>query len=264
VPRQPQFWRVPLGAPFDQGPLVGADECLPTIAACAWRGLSFPDHGEVWSETWELDRAALAEHRIRTRLRLPISPLEIEREISLAGNTVGLDYGLRNLSEGPFEYLWAFHPMLRTVPGDRIVLPAGCRTVRTEVCLGGCPLGQRGDRWTWPEPLAGIDLARFDLGGPRRAVKLYTEPLADGMAAIENERTGERLTFRFDPAELDTVGIWINGSALNGMNEVAIEPTSAAPDALDVAVRQWKRHGTVGPGQARRWSFAMELAGGDF
>ena len=95
-------------------------------------------------------------------------------------------------------------------------------------------------------------------------MKLYTEPLTDGMAAIENESTGERLTFRFDPAELDTVGIWINGGALNGMDEVAIEPTSAAPDALDVAVRQWKRHGTVAPGETRRWSFVMELAGGDF
>ena len=139
-PRQPQFWRVPPGTPFDQGPLVGADECLPTIAACAWRGLSLPDHGEAWSESWELDRTALAAGRIRTRLRLPISPLLIEREISLAGSTVRLDYRLRNLSDGPFEYLWAFHPMLRTVPGDRIVLPASCRTVQTEVCLGGCPL----------------------------------------------------------------------------------------------------------------------------
>ena len=83
--RQPQFWRVPLGTPFDQGPLVGADECLPTIAACSWRGLGLPDHGEVWSKSWELDRAALAEHRIRTWLRLPISPLKVEREISLDG-----------------------------------------------------------------------------------------------------------------------------------------------------------------------------------
>ena len=37
LPRQPQFWHVPLGSPFDKGPLVGADEC-PTIAACRGAG----------------------------------------------------------------------------------------------------------------------------------------------------------------------------------------------------------------------------------
>ena len=202
------------------------------------------------------------ENRIRTSLRLPISPLSIEREITLTGNTVQLDYRLQNLSGEPFEYLWAFHPMLRTVPGDRLVLPADCRhRAHARYCLGGCPFGHRGDAWPWPKPLPGVDLSRLDLGGDRRAVKLYTEPLSDGMAAIENETTGDRLTFRFHPAELDTVGIWINGGALNGMDEVAIEPTNAAPDALDAAVRQWKRHGIVAPEQIRRWSFSMELSG---
>ena len=111
-----------------------------------------PDHGEVWSESWELDRDALAEHRIRTRLRLPISPLWIERDITLTGQTVQFDYRLRNLSDEPFEYLWAFHPMLHQAPGDHLVMPETCRSVRTEVCLGGHFLGHRGDWWAWPEP----------------------------------------------------------------------------------------------------------------
>ena len=82
------------------------------------------------------------------------------------------------------------------------------------------------------------------------------------MAGIENETTGERLTFRFDPAELDTVGLWINGGGLSGLDEVAIEPTNAAPDALDAAVREWKRHSTVARSGVRTWSFSMELSGG--
>jgi hypothetical protein len=48
------------------------------------------------------------------------------------------------------------------------------------------------------------------------------------------------------------------------MDEVAIEPTGAAPDALDAAVRQWKRHGAVAPGATRSWSFSMELSVGHF
>ena len=57
------------------------------------------------------------------------------------------------------------------------------------------------------------------------------------------------------------MGIWINGGGLNGLDEVAIEPTNAAPDALDTAVRQWKRHGTISIGRTKQWSFSMELSG---
>ena len=33
---------------FAKSPLVGWDECLPTIAPCTWRGRSLPDHGEKY------------------------------------------------------------------------------------------------------------------------------------------------------------------------------------------------------------------------
>ncbi|MBN1910315.1 MAG: hypothetical protein JW818_11290 [Pirellulales bacterium] len=262
APRQPQFPRVPTGAPFDQGPLVGADECLPTIAPCRWRGLDLPDHGDAWTEAWELDRDATADGHVVTRLQLPISPLWMERRIRLSGEVVRFDYQLRNRSDEPFEYLWAFHPMMNLSPGDRLILPDDCRKVRTDTCLGGCPLGQRGDEWDWPAPVPGVDLARFDLGGPDRAVKLYTLPMNEGWATIQNEDSGESLTFRFDHKQLDTMGIWINRGGWNGYQHIAIEPTNAAPDALDLAVNEWKRHGCLQPDQTTSWGFSIELSSG--
>ena len=83
---------------------------------------------------------ALAEHRIRTRLRLPISPLWIERDITLTGRTVQFDYQLRNLSDERFEYLWAFHPLLRLTPAAAF-LPASCRSVRTKCVWAVAPSG---------------------------------------------------------------------------------------------------------------------------
>jgi uncharacterized protein (TIGR02186 family) len=63
----------------------------------------------------------------------------------------------------------------------------------------------------WLRTAAGVNLAALDLGGPDRAVKLFSEPLQDeGWACIVNERTHERLTLRFDPRERNTLGIWIN------------------------------------------------------
>jgi len=260
APRSPQYVRMPTGSPFDQGPLAGADECLPTIAPCQWRGLDLPDHGEVWTEAWELDEAELDRGRIVTSLRLPISPLKFKRALSLEGSLVHFDYTLENLSGEPFEYLWAFHPMMSIEPGDRILLPGENRRVSTEACLGDCPLGSRGDAWDWPQPDSALDLSQLDLGKEGRAVKLFTEPHCEGYAAIRNANSGDQITFEFDPDEIDTLGIWINRGGFGGFHHVALEPTNGAPDALDVAVRDWKRFGCLEPGETKQWGFRIFLS----
>src|ERR1700760_3089700 len=46
---QAKLFRNQLGDDFARSPLIGWDECLPTISPCTWRGRSLPDHGEAWS-----------------------------------------------------------------------------------------------------------------------------------------------------------------------------------------------------------------------
>lgn len=258
--RNPRYFSVSVETPFDEGPFLGADECLPTLAVCRWRSRNLPDHGEAWSQPWALDKAQLAEGRIATRLKTPISPLLIERTLSLDDGQVRFDYRLENLDDQPQEYLWALHPMMTIEPGDRILLPETCRQIRTDACLGGCPLGSCGDVWDWPRPTADIDLSRLDLGGDGCAVKLYTEPLSDGQAALFNETTGERLDFLFDPLEVDTLGIWINQGGFGGFHHVALEPTNAAPDSLTVAVQDWKRFGCLDAGENKHWTLILRLS----
>src|SRR5687767_6086711 len=78
TPQGAHYRRLPTGTPFDQSSIVGADECIPTIAPSRWRGRDLPDHGEAWSEEWTLDEAAFAQGAIVTNLRFPISPLWLE------------------------------------------------------------------------------------------------------------------------------------------------------------------------------------------
>jgi hypothetical protein len=62
------MWRLRLDAPlfrneptdlFDASPLIGADECLPTIARFRWNDLDLPDHG---------NRAAECAYRFALRI----------------------------------------------------------------------------------------------------------------------------------------------------------------------------------------------------
>src|SRR5258706_2720611 len=43
---------------FSTSPLVGVDECFPTIDPCSWQGRELPDHGEIWSVPWQVDGGA--------------------------------------------------------------------------------------------------------------------------------------------------------------------------------------------------------------
>lgn len=258
APADARLRSVPSGTPFAESSLVGADECIPTIEACRWRGRQLPDHGEVWSEPWELDAEALGQDEIVTHLRLPISPLWLERRISLSGGSVHLAYSLRNLSDEPYEYLWAFHPLIQIQTGDRLILPSECNKIRIDSALN-CPLEDRGAEWSWPQPVQGIDLHRLDLGGLRRAVKFYAAPLSTGAAAIWNEYTGDTVAFKFDVEQLPIIGVWINRGGWNGYEHMAIEPATGAPDSLEAAVNHWKAFATILPNGSRQWAFQIEM-----
>src|SRR5258705_9650731 len=54
------------GDSFEKSPLVGMDECFPTIAPCSWRDRDLPDHGEVWSAAWTVDDDAWEHRLLRT------------------------------------------------------------------------------------------------------------------------------------------------------------------------------------------------------
>jgi galactose mutarotase-like enzyme len=257
--RAPQLFHVTPTTPFDAGPLIGADECIPTISPCHWDQRELPDHGEAWTQAWQLDAKALEIAQLTTRLNLPISPFTLERTITLDAATVTLAYRLANRSNHEQCYLWAFHPMMVIEADDQIELPPEVRQVRNELTMGGLDLGRHGNVWPWPTPLPGIDFSKLDLGGANRAVKLFTQTLQSGWARIANKRTGDQLTIRFDPNELNTLGIWINRGGFGAYHHIALEPTCGAPDALDIAVKAWRRHGTLLPESSTHWTVALEL-----
>src|SRR6267378_1404797 len=103
--RERTLFRNGAGDNFESSPLVGVDECLPTIAPCSWQGRDLPDHGEVWAAAWALDFEAWERGVLRTTVSLRISPLDFERTIELQENEVRLSYQLKNRSAAEELYL---------------------------------------------------------------------------------------------------------------------------------------------------------------
>ncbi|HWW01188.1 MAG TPA: hypothetical protein VNZ64_15945 [Candidatus Acidoferrum sp.] len=212
-----KLFRNCLGDDFSESPLVGVDECLPTIAACAWQGCKLTDHGEVWSEPWSVDHEAWQSGVLKTSTRLKISPFGFERTIELEENEIQLSYRLTNRSAAEQSFLWAMHPLLRLRAGDALVLPASTRALLDGEC--------------WIDALD----STVPKGG---CSKLFAESLSEGFAGIHNRETGERLDFEWSPAENNSVGLWLSCGGWHGHEHFAIEPTNAGADSLDLAARR--------------------------
>jgi galactose mutarotase-like enzyme len=253
-PPDARLFRNQVGDAFEKSTIIGSDECFPTIAACNWRNRPLPDHGEAWSLPWTVEVTAAS---VTTRLDCVVSPFVLERTARLEANILHLDYTLTNTGSQPEEFLWALHPLMTIHPGDRLEIPT------TQVMMEGatnCALGERGTVLAWPRPKAAVDLAKmdFDQSAPA-SLKAFAFDLTEQRAAIVNDVTGERLTVRYSGEALNTLGIFINRGGWNGFQQVALEPTNGAPDALDMAARDWRRCGNIMAGQRQEWSVRMEL-----
>jgi len=222
---------------FSASPLVGIDECLPTIAACSWRERKLPDHGELWAMPWNVNDQAWENGILKTKVRLMISPFELERTIELEGNEIHLVYELSNLGTVEENYIWAIHPLLRLRPGDQLELPTSTRAL-----LNGAG---------WVDALDSVV-------PPTSCSKLFASPLQEGWAAIANQDTGDRLELEWDPAENNTLGLWLTRGGWHGHHHFAIEPTNSAEDGLASAAQR-QCCGVVAASASISWRLCLKL-----
>lgn len=252
------LWASAPGSDFGASPQAGIDECIPSVAACNWRGRSVPDHGEVWFQRWSLDAAELAAGRLTSSIDLPVTPFRFRRAISATAEGFRFDYALTNLGAALEEYLWCVHPLFTIEADDRLELSVEVSSLRVNGGIGLRPIAH-GETWSYPEPERGFRLDRLETPGmPRGCIKGFAGPLREGRAAIANVRTGARLELSWDVAAAPLLGLWLNrGHA--GFHHVALEPTNGAPDSLADAVSNWKQFGVLLPGATAAWWLEWRL-----
>ena len=222
---------------FSDSPLVGMDECLPTILPCTWRGRELPDHGEVWNQAWEVDQDAWQLGVLKTVIKLKSSPFVFERAIALQERQIRIDYKLTNLENTEEDFVWAFHPLLRLMAEDKLELPGSTRKL-----LNG---------ETWVDAVASAIPTS-------NCAKAFAHPVSEGWAAVINGVTGDRLEFVWDSFQNNSLGLWITRGGWHGYHHFAIEPTNADHDSLATASKR-KRCGTVAGNGSVRWQLLLRV-----
>ena len=247
---------------------AGYDDMFPTIDACymeefPWQGIRLPDHGEVWSLDWEVEKLAgslgFSIHGVRL-------PYKLTRRVSLAaGNRLRLAYVLENLSPFEMPYLWSSHPMFRPEPGARILLPPECKAATVGLSHGG-RLGRYGDRITWPHWTdaqgKAHDLSLLRSGKVDDAEAYYfTEPLSEGWCALELPSLSCQVRLSFPTDRVPFLGVVVGeGLRDDPRFYLLLEPCSAPLARLDFSRRYAPRSRLPARG-THEWYLDFEILG---
>jgi galactose mutarotase-like enzyme len=237
----------------------GFDECLPNISEGPHPGeaIWWPDHGEVWSRPWcvERDGDGLACH-----IKGQAWPYIFHRRLSLNGDSLRLDYSLKNFAPKPFRYLWSAHPLLRVAQGMKILLPESVREVFVNWASNPA-LGSFGEMLPWPNLASSLDFSIVENRGRGLAVKLFVPSIQEGWCSLVDPDKGHALTFTWNTAQVPHLGLWLcyGGWPTDGRPghlTVALEPCSGMPDLLHEAERQG-RCPVLQPGEQSAWSLQL-------
>lgn len=240
------------GDTFVDADMSGWDEMLPTIDACVLpSGAALPDHGEVWSCPWRVERASADELVCEVSGR--VLPYALRRYLSVgsAGGvaTLRMDYELRVTGPDPVPLLWAAHPQFVVSPKTRLVLPSHVD--------GVWQVWPKGTRLPWP----GDGQPALEGVGEGEARKLYlpTRLRADWCALEEPD--GSSLRLNWDPELVPYLGIWIDHGLAARQPVVALEPTTGYYDSLERADRDG-RVSVISPGRPLQFTLTVELRAG--
>lgn len=234
----PQTRSLPIGASFDDNWTGGWDEIFPNDAAGLFRGYNLVDHGELWSQPWEV--VEQSNFSIKLALECQTVPVGVEKTIQLhvTEPQFQIKYLFKNQSDETIEFLFKQHAAIAIEAGDEILLP-DC--VVEPAVLDFSKIIGRQEKTRFPKAFA-ADGTEIDLRyTPKRESKLqefyYSSNLAVGQCGIHNKRSQSSLLMSFDTDDFPYVWVFQSYGGWRDYYVLVLEPCTTIPYDLELACR---------------------------
>jgi hypothetical protein len=213
--------RVSPGTAYDPEFYGGIDEQIPCDGPETIDGVTYPDHGELWTQSLAVRKEGEA---LVLSGDLPLLGFHYERRMELVPDAPELrvSYRIENRSGRPRSFLWKLHAALAVAPGDRIVCPA---TAARPLDLDWSRCREM-KPFAWPH-YGGLDMS---LVPPTdgTAEFLALTGLATGTIGLRRAATGAELRIEFDPAVFPCCWLFASYGKLLGHHTVVLEPATSA------------------------------------
>lgn len=229
---------LPIGASFDEQWTGGWDEVFPNDAAGLFQGRNLADHGELWSQRWEiLESSPLS---ITLGYQCQTVPVRVEKTIQLDPTRpeAQLTYWFQNQSEEQIPFLFKHHAAIAIEAGDEILLP-DC-WVEPAFLEFSKIIGQPG-KTRFPEAIAAngesVDLRIIPPSSSQLQEFYYSSDLSNGYCGIRHQRTQSALLMTFDTADFPYVWMFQSYGGWRDHYVVVVEPCTNMPSDLEEACR---------------------------
>lgn len=229
---------LPLGVNFDDHFFGGWEEIFPSDTAGRCQGRNLVDHGELWSQEWEV-----VEHS-RSGLEMSYScktvPIMVNKTLTLDPNRplLNIKYVFKNLSEDEIPYHFKLHPALTIEPGDEILLPSS--TIEP-VTLDFSTLIGRSEKTRFPMAIdrSGnpIELNQVRSPDSNKQEFIYASQLSEGWCGLSNKRTRTKLLIHFNHQQMPYVWCFMSYGRWRNTYLIMLEPCTNIPYDLETAVR---------------------------
>jgi len=247
--------RLESDATFTETDHCGWDEMFPSVDACTYPsdpylGMSVPDHGELWSQPWDVVEET--ESSLSQRVRSSRFAYTFERTLRLEGATLRCDYRCQVDAgvESALPLLWALHSQFQMVEGTRLALSGRRSTVLdTSSSDNVVAVAWAGDLVVQRDVEPGSDRM------------IYLQPDDDAEDATLVDPSGSWLRVAWDRSFAPYLGIWADHGRYTSGPVMAIEPTNGFFDELARASDN-KMVTLFRPGEATTWWVEVTLGEG--
>jgi galactose mutarotase-like enzyme len=210
------------GSPYDPNFYGGIDELFPNDIEETIGQLPCPDHGEIW--TAPFDVVQTADQSLTVKTLLPVTQVEIVREIILDEDACRVRSEFINHGGEPLPFLWKLHAAVAIEPGDLIQ----CSAQRFEVADAVWSRRTQDGEWR------GETIPEFD----RTTEFLYLHDLKEGRVGWS--RGGKSFEIEFDLAIFPYTWYFASYGGFDGHHVAILEPCTTVP----ISVREAFGRGT--------------------
>lgn len=216
----------------------GWDELFPNDEPAVIEGEQFPDHGELWTGSWEAEPFSRAgEVGVTLRFTTPISSIAFERTILLSSESSVLHFRhrLTNAGNAPFPFLWKLHPAFRVTPAHRIDFPP--MDVELEPSFPGT-LREAPRKFRWPAVAAGarnLDLRSVAKPEDRELFFFYGTGMEEGWCRVTDTAAGLAATLRFDQSVFPCAWLFSSYGGWRNYSVAVLEPCTSYPLNFEAA-----------------------------
>jgi hypothetical protein len=216
------------GADYDSNFIGAIDELVPNDVPETIDGISYPDHGELWTTALQYD---YDDNQVNVHGKLQLSGLHYTKTVYPEQNApvLYLDYKIKNETNAERNLLWKLHAALQIEAGDRLITNAKFGQVVDPVYSRFTQL----DPFFWPsieDTDASIVPAKSDTVD---FFYLYEVPDCE-MLLLSNEEK-HLFSYRYDPAVFPYQWYFASYGGFLGHYTAILEPCTNMPMSVNEA-----------------------------